>query len=127
MRAPGSCRLAGTMTTASRANMTTALRYVHFVFAACVAAFILSFAGCATTTDSGAVGVERKQLLLVSSDELNQASAQAYTQLRADATKKGALNTDPALTQRVRAIASRITPRTGVFRADAPGWNWEVN
>lgn len=29
--------------------------------------------------------------------------------------------------QRVRAIASRIQPQTGIFRADAPGWAWEVN
>jgi predicted Zn-dependent protease len=31
------------------------------------------------------------------------------------------------MTQRVRAIASRIQPQTRVFRADAPGWKWEVN
>jgi predicted Zn-dependent protease len=88
---------------------------------------VLNLPGCATTTESGAVCVERRQLMLVSSEQLNQASAQAYAQVRAEATKKGTLNTDPALTQRVRAIAGRITPRTAVFRADAPGWNWEVN
>ena len=44
-----------------------------------------------------------------------------------DASGKGALNTDPVMTQRVRAIASRIEPQTKVFRADAPGWKWEVN
>jgi len=84
-------------------------------------------AGCESTTSGGAVGAERKQLLLVSSAQLNQMAAKAYTQLQADSRKKGTLNTDAALTSRVRAIASRITPQTRAFRADAPGWKWEVN
>lgn len=88
---------------------------------------LAALSGCATTTAGGAVGANRSQLMLVSSQQLDQMAAQAYTKLQADATKKGALNTDPAMTQRVRAIASRIEPRTGVFRADAPGWKWEVN
>lgn len=84
-------------------------------------------AGCESTTSGGAVGAERKQLLLVSSAELDQMAAKAYTQLQADSKKKGILNTDAALTTRVRAIANRITPQTRAFRADAPGWKWEVN
>lgn len=84
-------------------------------------------AGCASTTEGGVVGAERKQLLLVSSEQLEQMAAQSYTKLQGDAAKKGALNTDPAMTRRVRAIASRIEPQTKVFRADAPGWKWEVN
>jgi predicted Zn-dependent protease len=87
----------------------------------------LWLAGCASTTDGGAVHAERRQLLLVSSQDLEQAAAQGYTKLRADAAKKGALNADPAMTQRVRAIATRIEPLTGVFRKDAPAWKWEVN
>jgi predicted Zn-dependent protease len=47
--------------------------------------------------------------------------------LLSEAQKKGVLNTDAAMTQRVRAIAGRIRPHTGVFRSDAPGWKWEVN
>ncbi len=83
--------------------------------------------GCTLTTEGGAVHAERRQLLLVSAQELDQAAAQGYAKLRADAAKKGALNAEPALTRRVRAIAARIEPVTGVFRRDAPGWNWEVN
>ena len=97
------------------------------ICAAVAAASVLAVAGCASTTEGGAVGAERKQLLLVSSEQLEQMSAQAYTKLRAEASQKGALNTDPAMTQRVRAVASRIEPQTRVFRADAPGWKWEVN
>jgi predicted Zn-dependent protease len=89
-------------------------------------AFLL-VGGCATTTQGGAVGAERKQLLLVSSEDVDKMSAQSYNKLTAEAQKKQALNTDPVLTERVRAIAARIEPQTGVFRKDAPKWKWEVN
>src|SRR5215467_14797907 len=87
----------------------------------------LQLCGCATTTQPGAVGAERKQLLLVSSEDMDKMSAQTYNKLTNEAAKKGALNTDPVLTQRVRAIAVHIEPQTVVFRKDAPGWKWEVN
>lgn len=87
----------------------------------------LGLGGCETTTSGGAVGAERKQLLLGSSQELDQIAAQSYNKLKAEATAKGTLNTDQAMVQRVRAIAARIEPQTQVFRTDAPGWKWEVN
>jgi len=86
-----------------------------------------SVGGCSTTTSGGAVGAERSQLLLVSSEQLEQVAAESYGKLRDEAAAKGVLNNDPALTQRVRGIAARIRPQTAVFRDDAPGWNWEVN
>src|SRR6186997_180157 len=95
--------------------------------AALATALSFSLCGCETTTEAGAVGAERRQLMLISSAQLDQMSAQVYTKLRAEAAQKGVLNTDAALTQRVRAIASRLEPQTKVFRADAPGWKWEVN
>ena len=97
------------------------------IFFAALSLTVLLVAGCASTTEGGAVGAERKQLLLVSSAELEQAAAQGYAQLQADASKKGELNADAAMTQRVRAVARRIEPLTGVFRKDAPAWKWEVN
>ncbi len=92
----------------------------------CATAVVL-LGGCETTTSGGAVGGDRKQLLLVSSQELDQMSAQAYTKLKTDAAAQGTLNQDRALLQRVSMIASRLEPQTRVFRADAPGWKWEVN
>jgi predicted Zn-dependent protease len=83
--------------------------------------------GCVTTTEGGAVGANRPQLMLISSEQLNQMAAQTYLKLKQDASGKGALNADPAMLQRVRAVAARIEPQTGVFRRDAPQWNWEVN
>lgn len=88
---------------------------------------LVMLGGCETTTSGGSVGADRRQLMLVSSQELDQMAVQAYAKLQADAARKGALNQDRAMLQRVRTIASRIEPQTRVFRADAPGWKWEVN
>jgi predicted Zn-dependent protease len=87
----------------------------------------LAIGGCQTTTSGGAVGADRKQLLLISSQELDQVAAQSYNKLKSDAAAKGTLNADSAMQQRVRAIAARLEPQTRVFRADAPAWKWEVN
>lgn len=91
----------------------------------CVSAFALG--GCATSTAPGAVGADRGQLLLVSSEEMNQMAEQAYDQLKTEKSEEGTLNRNDALLGRVRAVAARIQPQTSVFRPDAPGWNWEVN
>ena len=104
-----------------------AISIIRMVTTALLVSAGLGLAGCASTTEGGAVGAERKQLLLISSQQLEQMAAQSYAKLQADASKKGALNTDPALTQRVRAIAARLEPHTAVFRRDAPAWKWEVN
>ena len=86
-----------------------------------------ALSGCETTTQGGAVGANRSQLMLVSSEQLEQMAAQGYAKLRAESAQKGALNTDAAMLRRVRVIASRLEPQTAVFRRDAPGWKWEVN
>jgi len=101
---------------------------VYKLIAAALTAVTLgTTASCQSTTSGGVVGAERKQLLLVSSEQLDQMAVKAYAQLQAESAKKGVLNTDAALTRRVRAIAARITPQTRAFRADAPDWKWEVN
>lgn len=91
-----------------------------------VAAALL-VAACASSTEGGAVGASRSQLLLVSSAELDQMAVQGYNKLKTEAAAKRALNTDTAMLNRVRAVAARIEPQTAVFRADAPRWQWEVN
>ena len=97
-----------------------------YVPVVCLCSLIM-LSSCATTTEPGAVGADRKQLLLVSSEQLETLAAQSYAQLQASAAQKGTLNSDAALTQRVRAIAQHIIPSTAVFRRDAPGWKWEIN
>jgi predicted Zn-dependent protease len=80
-----------------------------------------------STTQAGAVGVERKQTMLVSAQEVEQGAAQAYAQELGRAREKGQLNADAAQVARVRGIAQRLIRQTGVFRADAPGWQWDIN
>jgi predicted Zn-dependent protease len=89
----------------------------------------LALASCQTvqTTQSGTVGVDRRQTMMLSSAEVNRGAEQAYQQTLKQAMQKSMLNRDPGQVQRVRAIASRLIPATGAFRADAPGWKWEVN
>ncbi|HVE88859.1 MAG TPA: M48 family metalloprotease [Burkholderiaceae bacterium] len=88
-------------------------------------------AACETvqTTDSGAVGVTRKQQVssMVSAKEIEAAADKQYDQMMAEAQKKGLLNRNAQQVQRVRAIAQRLIPQTRVFRQDAPGWAWEAN
>lgn len=105
----------------------TMTRRCRMIMPALAVLAMAALPGCQSTTAGGAVGADRQQLLLVSSAELDRMAVQAYTKLQADSAKKGTLNTDAALTRRVRAIAARITPQTRAFRADAPGWKWEVN
>ncbi len=92
----------------------------------CVCALM---AACQTvqTTQSGTVGVDRKQSMMVSAEKMNQSAAQAYRQVLQEEGKKGAVNHDPEQVKRVRAIAARLIPAAAAFRADAPGWKWEVN
>ncbi len=94
-----------------------------------VAFAALLLAGCQTiqTTQGGAVGVDRGQSMLVSANEVEQASAQQYQQVMAAAQQKGILNRDRRTLTRVRGIANRLIPQTSAFRGDAPGWRWEVN
>jgi predicted Zn-dependent protease len=94
-----------------------------------VSACLLVLAACQTvqTTQPGVVGVDRKQSMFLSSDEVNKSAVTAYRGELKKAQAKGALNSNPAYTARVRAIAQRLIPATGAFRADAPRWAWETN
>ena len=83
--------------------------------------------GCTSVTKSGAVGIDRKQFMLVSAEAMEQSSAQAYVKTLTAARSKGELNVDPILTKRVQDIAKRLIAQTGVFRDDALKWKWQVN
>lgn len=90
-------------------------------------ASIPPLSGCATSTAAGAVGAERKQLLLVSSEKIEQMAEQGYAKMKTESAEKGVLNEDKKLLNRIRAIGSRIKPHTAIFRPDAPNWQWEIN
>jgi predicted Zn-dependent protease len=105
---------------------STWMRARMFTLAMLVA---LALASCQTvqTTQPGAVGVERKQAMMLSSAEVDNAAGQAYRQTMQQAAKKGLLNNNAAQVTRVKGIAQRLIPATAVFRPDAPRWAWEVN
>ncbi|HUQ11394.1 MAG TPA: M48 family metallopeptidase [Steroidobacteraceae bacterium] len=94
-----------------------------------VAVATLFVTGCETvrTTSAGAVGVDRKQQMLVPAAEIDAGAAQAYEAELTAARDKGVLNTDKAQLNRVTTIAKRIVAATPAFRADATGWNWQFN
>ncbi len=88
-------------------------------------------AACAAvqTTDSGTVGVDRKQYMssMVSEAALQQEAAQQYSSLISQAKAQGALDVNAAQTARVKAISQKLIKQVGVFRPDAAKWNWEVH
>lgn len=100
----------------------------HFRFAtACM--LVLGVVACATvqTTAPGTVGIERKQRMLVSEEEVEKGAQAAYAEEVQKAGAEGKLNTNPELTARVRRVAQRLIPATATFRPDAPNWKWEIN
>jgi predicted Zn-dependent protease len=96
---------------------------------AAAASLLVGVSACETvrTTDSGVVGVNRKQRMLVSEAEVEKGAEQAYAQEKQKAQAEGKLNSNSALTSRVRNVSQRLIPGTAVFRSDAPNWPWEVN
>ena len=92
-----------------------------------VAAALLAACATTQTTNSGAVGVERKQFMMLSTQQVDKMAAQSYLQTLKQADAKHKLNPDAAQTERVRAISRRLIAQTGVFRQDALKWKWEVN
>lgn len=88
---------------------------------------IAALQGCANTTNSGAIGLQRSQLMLVSSDAIDAQAAKGFQQLSADALSKKKLNTNAAMTQRIRRIGNDLIAQVGVFRPDAKNWAWEIN
>lgn len=87
----------------------------------------MGLTGCTSTTNTGAVGVDRNQLLLVSSEQVQQMSAQSYAQSIQEARAKGVLDTNTAQLNRLKRIANRLVGQVGVYRPDAAKWNWEVH
>jgi predicted Zn-dependent protease len=99
---------------------------MRFILIAAVATLATA---CQTvqTTQPGAVGVERKQLMLVSGEEIEKGAQEAYRQELAKAREKHALNTNREMYERVQRVSQRLIPHTSEFRPDASQWAWEVN
>ena len=103
------------------------MRTLRAVAAALLATLALASCETVQTTQPGAVGVERKQSMLLSSAQVDKSAAMAYQEELKKAAKKNLLNRDSAQVARVRVIALRLIPGTAAFRPDAPKWAWETN
>lgn len=82
---------------------------------------------CSSTTNTGAIGVNRSQLLVVSDAEVQQLANQSFQQTIQDARRRGALDVNPAQVSRLKGIANRLVAQVGAYRPDAQRWNWEVH
>ncbi len=85
---------------------------------------VLATAGltaCETNTVSG-----RKQFVIVSEEQAQASSAQAYAQTLSDAQKKGKLSTDAALNARVKRITDRLIAQATVMYPPSKSWKWSV-
>ncbi|HPI40860.1 MAG TPA: M48 family metallopeptidase, partial [Pseudobdellovibrionaceae bacterium] len=89
--------------------------------------FSVLFVACVSTTKPGSVEVQRKQLMLISSQEVDRSSAEAYDVLKADGKKKTLLNQNSTQLERLQIISKRLIAHTQIFREEAPQWPWEVN
>ena len=92
---------------------------------------LIALGGCqsVSTTSSGAVGIQREQQMfsLLSEQQVNQMSADAYQQALEQGRKEKKLHENTASLKRLRKIADRLVPHVVVFRQDAKDWQWEVN
>ena len=87
----------------ARSGRRLASRPAAWALVAAVA--LLGACSSVQTTQPGTVGVSRSQLMGVDREQIDQASAQEYAKLVAQAQSKGQLNRDAALTARVRTIS----------------------
>lgn len=91
-----------------------------------IAALAAALGGCSSTTAPGAVDVDRRQLLLVPSEEVERMAAAAFQEQNQKARAAGVLVSSGPEVDRVNRIAERLRRQAGVFRPDAANWQWET-
>jgi predicted Zn-dependent protease len=84
---------------------------------------LLVFAGgCVTNPITG-----RNQTMLVGDAEAAQQSALAYNQLLGEAQQERALDNNPAVLNRVRAVARNLIGEAVRMRPETANWQWDVH
>ena len=68
----------------------------------------------------------RKQLVLVSEEQAQASSAQAYAQTMSEAQQKDKLSTDAALNARVKRITDRLIVQAGNMYPPSRDWKWSI-
>ncbi|MGQ0578918.1 MAG: M48 family metallopeptidase [Betaproteobacteria bacterium] len=90
------------------------------------ASFALSFAlialcACQTNPITG-----RQQFMLVSEEQAITESKQAYAAMLQPLQKKGQIDSNPAVTARVRTITGRLIAQAIKYRPETESWEWSV-
>lgn len=83
--------------------------------------------GCVQTTGSSAAGVNRSQMMLVSSESVNAQAVTAYDEVISKARAAGKLNNDLKLYNRIQNISKRLIAQAPALRPDSANWDWQVN
>ena len=81
---------------------------------------------CPNTTRPGAVGVNRSQFMMASSEDVNRLSAVSYSEQNQKAKEKNILVTSGPTYDRLKFIANRLIPQTEAFRDDTRQWDWRL-
>ena len=78
--------------------------------------------GCETNPVTG-----RSQVMIVSEEQAQSASAQAYAKTVSDAQGKRRLDTNTARTARVRNITERLIPQAIRIMPESANWKWQMH
>ena len=97
------------------------------VLALAVASAGTTITACSSTTSSSTTNRWQPTLSLVSEQEAVSQSAEAYDKVIAEAKNSNALNTNAAMTKRVKNIANKLIAKAPELRADSKNWDWQVN
>ena len=86
----------------------------------------LFLTACLVTTTNDSVS-DRSQLMLISSEEVDENARVAYNEEITSALQKGRLNKNKNDVKRVKKIANRLIEKAELMRADSAEWDWKVN
>jgi len=92
----------------------------HRILGALIA--LAALGGCEQNPVTG-----RSQLMIVSEEQAQTASVQAYAKTVSDAQTKRRLDTNTQRTARVRAITDRLVAQARVLAPSSAGWGWEMH
>jgi predicted Zn-dependent protease len=92
------------------------------VAAACTVLIAVVLGGCEQNPVTG-----RSQLMIVSEEQAQAASAQAYAKTTADAQSRGILDTNPQRTARVRGLTDRLIVQAKTLVPASASWAWQMH